>query len=330
MKIIAILFLYGIHYTSAFISNDIRVAINQKATQWNSQANFRCTRFKRPKTRSLINFHLNANLNLSKDVLMLMSTFSKSSKISKDTVVNLALKTSPSAYFLALVAAGIGMPISEDALCIFSGTILPIISSNQNNGYILSHTPSQLIAALYFGVVVSDLITFLIGRILKTGVLDPLRKKFGMKNDMFLVYENEDGRESRKSRSPKSQKLLSKLEKNGDYIGFVSRFSVGLRGPLMLLAGFSNRVTFLKYFIGSAVGGIVSLSVQLLIGYSLYYKGKYSPNFKTTASKTNCMSQLWNSLTPVSMVPFVLILAVVILVFQYKIHEEPTDSSVNI
>lgn len=40
----------------------------------------------------------------------------------------------------------------------------------------------------------------------------------------------------------------------------------------MILAGFSGKVSYAKYTLGTAVGGIISLTAQLLLGYSMRHK----------------------------------------------------------
>ena len=40
----------------------------------------------------------------------------------------------------------------------------------------------------------------------------------------------------------------------------------------MILAGFSGKVSFAKYTLGTAAGGIISLAAQLLLGYSMRHK----------------------------------------------------------
>jgi hypothetical protein len=67
----------------------------------------------------------------------------------------------------------------------------------------------------------------------------------------------------------KRDRIFYKLERAGDKIGFVIRFSVGLRGPMMLLTGFTGRVPFSKFLWGSSVGALATLSLQLGLGYSL-------------------------------------------------------------
>ena len=68
---------------------------------------------------------------------------------------------------------------------------------------------------------------------------------------------------------PGSSRMHRRLARCGDRIGFVTRLSIGVRGPLMLLAGFSGSVPFGRFALGSALGGVLSLSLQLLLGYWL-------------------------------------------------------------
>jgi len=72
--------------------------------------------------------------------------------------------------------------------------------------------------------------------------------------------------------SPKMRemdRILQKLEKAGDYAGFIIRFSVGMRTPMMLLTGFSGKIPFFKYATGTIFGALCSLSLQLLVGYTM-------------------------------------------------------------
>lgn len=41
---------------------------------------------------------------------------------------------------------------------------------------------------------------------------------------------------------------------------------------MMILAGFSGKVSFAKYILGTAGGGVITLSAQLLLGYSMRHK----------------------------------------------------------
>lgn len=187
-------------------------------------------------------------------------------------VTETAMQTPPVAYFLALMGAGCGAPVSEDALCIFAGTVLPTLSREKS---------LRLLVALYLGVIMSDVCTYFIGKSLRLGVLDPVRRKLGIMTDeevetVCALPENaidfspgELPAECRPKRRRKRDRLKEKLESSGDWVGFVIRLSVGMRGPLMLLTGFSGRVTLSKFIFGSALGGLVSLGLQLLLGYSM-------------------------------------------------------------
>ncbi len=62
---------------------------------------------------------------------------------------------------------------------------------------------------------------------------------------------------------------LAILEAVGDYAGFVIRLCMGMRLPMMLATGFSGRVPYAKYIVGTTVGAMVSLTLQLLTGFLL-------------------------------------------------------------
>ena len=138
------------------------------------------------------------------------------------------------AYFACLVAAGFGVPLSEDALCIFAGTILPTIWNED------PARSKRLLLALYGGIVVSDVITFTIGRLLKTNILKPLRNRMDLQtervnfcedngeiNEYDFDEDDEDEDEEvctiETPKLRKRDKILSKLESAGDYAGLVIR-----------------------------------------------------------------------------------------------------------
>lgn len=126
------------------------------------------------------------------------------------------------AYFLVLCAAGFGAPVSEDLLCIFAGTLLDKIQ-----------TPARrirLITALYLGVVISDLITFSIGRMMKVGLLEPLRKRMNLSSSSKEGASAPiAGNNGEAKRLRKRDKVLQKLKSAGDWAGFYARLSVGFR-----------------------------------------------------------------------------------------------------
>lgn len=216
----------------------------------------------------------------SPSLISSMTTLLQAFSQSTDSVTSILSSTPPLVYFLCLAIAGFGIPISEDALCIFVGTILPTIWVG-NPG-----RRNRLILALYGGVVLSDFITFTIGRFLKAGIMEPIRKRMNLQSERInfcdgddedmetisepVIVDEED--EFCQIDSPdlrKMDRILSKLEKAGNFAGFIVRFSVGIRTPMMLLTGYSGKVSFPKYALGTFVGAFCSLSLQLLLGWSM-------------------------------------------------------------
>ena len=209
-------------------------------------------------------------------------------------VKDLLINTKPSIYFTCLILAGMGVPLSEDALCIFVGSILPLVW-NDNPVF-----RTKILLALYFGIVLSDCITFSIGRIMGKGFLEPIRKRFDLRSERvtfcddldedensseeifdeeeddftLLEFETIDDQNEQDDRfceiaTPDlrtTDKELAILEKVGNYAGFVVRFAVGMRLPMMLAAGFSDKVPLNRFLLGTSIGALFSLSIQLLLG----------------------------------------------------------------
>jgi len=230
-----------------------------------------------------------------------ISTFSKVTTQSSTTAISqitdVALATPPLGYFTCLIAAGFGIPVSEDALCIFAGTVLPKLCSS--SVLVDARMKWKLLLALYAGVVLSDCITFGIGRMMRMGVMDPIRKRMNLgteqvefcEDEEIEVYqeEEEDWDEAtiisneaiEEGDAPdgfcvvetpdlkKRNTILEKIKRAGNYTGFLVRFSIGMRTPMMLLAGFSGTISFAQYALGTAVGAICSLSCQLGLGYAM-------------------------------------------------------------
>lgn len=205
-------------------------------------------------------------------------------------VKELLMNTSPSIYFTCLIVAGLGVPISEDALCIFVGSILPVVW-NENPVF-----RTKLLLALYFGIVLSDIVTFSIGRVMGMGLLEPVRKRMNLRTERIEFCEDEDDEEVKEMNVEEGEELsMTEEEENnlegndkfceiptpdlrskdksiailntvGNYAGFVVRFSVGMRLPMMLATGFSGKVPLNRFIVGTSIGAIFSLSVQLGLG----------------------------------------------------------------
>lgn len=181
-------------------------------------------------------------------------------RLSPAALSELAVATPPCAYLLALLSAGVGMPVSEDALCMVVGSILPAVSPAKR---------WRLIGSCYVGVVLSDLTTFCVGRALRRGLLEPVRRRLKLGSDGTTTTTDDDDTVAPPTRRRKRDRIKAKMEQAGDYVGFVVRLSVGMRGPLMLLTGFTDRVSSWKFCLGVMAGALVSLPVQLLVGYTM-------------------------------------------------------------
>ena len=139
----------------------------------------------------------------------------------------------------------------------------------------------RLLAALYAGIVLSDFVTFWIGRALRLGLFAPLAKRLKLndhgdddESNRLSVDENTSTNEESTSNqvimpATPTKTTLRRLQQAGDWAGFMIRFSVGTRGPLMLLAGFSNQIAFAKFAFGASLGAAITLPLQLYAGCAL-------------------------------------------------------------
>jgi hypothetical protein len=105
------------------------------------------------------------------------------------SIQDLLINTSPLIYFTCLLLAGLGLPISEDALCIFVGSILPSIWNEK------PIFRMKLILALYVGVVLSDIVTFWMGRIMGKGLLESVRKRLNVRMERIEFCEDDNEEE---------------------------------------------------------------------------------------------------------------------------------------
>nr|XP_043620701.1 uncharacterized protein LOC122592518 [Erigeron canadensis] len=160
-------------------------------------------------------------------------------------------------YFWLLMAAGCGLFISEEALNIWVGISIArmlsldgtrqsfIESFSINTPYILS-----TVLWVYWGVCISDMIPFYLGRLFKkSGASDDVCSKLGINEDKALG-------------------LTSLVQRYGNLIGFVERFSLGVRNPTAFFAGALD-ISPECFFAGVCCGGLITLPVQLGIGFLL-------------------------------------------------------------
>ncbi|KAL8546661.1 hypothetical protein ACS0TY_006401 [Phlomoides rotata] len=160
-------------------------------------------------------------------------------------------------YFWLLMAAGCGLFISEEALNIWVGISLArllsldgtwqslVDSFSRNAPYIIS-----TVLWVYWGVCISDMIPFYLGKIFRqSGASDDIRSKLGV------------GKE-------KATEITRMVQRYGNLIGFVERFSLGVRNPTAFIAGAMD-ISPECFFSGVCCGGLITLPLQLAIGFLL-------------------------------------------------------------
>ncbi|XP_019098130.1 PREDICTED: uncharacterized protein LOC104773130 isoform X2 [Camelina sativa] len=160
-------------------------------------------------------------------------------------------------YFWLLMAAGCGLFISEEALNIWVGITLArmltldgtwqsfVDSFSRNAPYILS-----TVSWVYWGVCISDMIPFYLGKLFRqSGASDDVCSKLGI------------GKE-------KAMSITHAVQKYGNLSGFVERFSLGMRNPTAFFAG-ALGISPECFFAGVCCGGLITLPLQLVIGFLL-------------------------------------------------------------
>ncbi|XP_020109861.1 uncharacterized protein LOC109725180 isoform X2 [Ananas comosus] len=160
-------------------------------------------------------------------------------------------------YFWLLMAAGCGLFISEEALNIWVGISLARSLSLNGNWQTLAtslsanaHFIVSTVLWVYWGVCISDMIPFYLGRAFRqTKASENLLSKLGI------------GKE-------KALSITRVVQKYGNLIGFVERFSLGVRNPTAFLAG-ALGISADCFFAGVCCGGLITLPLQLAVGFLL-------------------------------------------------------------
>ncbi|XP_042514496.1 uncharacterized protein LOC122089100 isoform X2 [Macadamia integrifolia] len=160
-------------------------------------------------------------------------------------------------YFWLLMAAGCGLFISEEALNIWVGISLARMlcldgtsksfaeSFSRNAPYIIS-----TVLWVYWGVCISDMVPFYLGKLFrKSGASDDICSKVGISKEKAL-------------------NITQVVQRYGNLIGFVERFSLGVRNPTSFLAG-ALGISSECFFAGVCFGGLITLPIQLGIGFLL-------------------------------------------------------------
>ncbi|XP_071697578.1 uncharacterized protein [Rutidosis leptorrhynchoides] len=167
-------------------------------------------------------------------------------------------------YFWLLMAAGCGLFISEEALNIWVGIsiarLLTLDGTRQSFVESFSRNAPHILSTVlwvYWGVCISDMIPFYLGRLFKkSGASDDVYSKLGINKDKALG-------------------LTRIVQRFGNLVGFVERFSLGVRNPTAFIAGALD-ISPEYFFAGVCCGGLITLPIQLGIGFLMRERPVFS------------------------------------------------------
>ncbi len=142
------------------------------------------------------------------------------------------------AVFLTLLLCGFGLPVPEDISLVSGGVIAGL-------GYANEHV---MFAVGMAGVLMGDGSVFLLGRIFGEKVL---RIPFVAR---FLTPE-------------RFSEVQEKFSKYGNWVVFMARFMPGLRMPIYLTAGTSDRISFFRFLFMDALAALISVPIWVYLGH---------------------------------------------------------------
>jgi membrane protein DedA with SNARE-associated domain len=151
------------------------------------------------------------------------------------------------AVFCVLVACGFGIPIPEDIALVAGGVICGLSA-----GTPYSISVNYMVFIALFGVLLGDGVMFGLGRYLGPRVT----RLPGLKH--IITPEN-------------YAKIQEKAHKHGDKILFVARFLPGLRAPIFIVSGISQRVSLLKFILMDGGAALISVPALVYLGYFFAY-----------------------------------------------------------
>ena len=142
------------------------------------------------------------------------------------------------AWFVGLRVGGMGVPIHEDITLVAGGVISCLGYSNVH----------AMFGVCMAGVLLGDLIMFMIGRHFGERAL---RWRWVA----FLLTPE------------RRVQVQQKFDRYGIRLLFVARFLPGLRSPVFIIAGWSRRVSLLKFLLLDGAAALISVPFWVYLGY---------------------------------------------------------------
>lgn len=141
------------------------------------------------------------------------------------------------AVFLVLLACGFGLPIPEDITLVSGGVISGL-------GYTNVH---WMLVVSMIGVLLGDSIMYWLGRIYGEKILKfPLIRSIVTPERLVAVQQ--------------------RFEKNGNMLLFFARFLPGLRAPIYMVSGITQRVSYTKFIVIDFFAAIISVPIWVYLG----------------------------------------------------------------
>lgn len=155
-----------------------------------------------------------------------------------EELINLFTQHDYLAVFMVLLICGMGVPIPEDITLVAGGVISGL-------GYSNVHVMFGVGMA---GVLIGDLIMFMVGRHYGENALR-------LRWVAWLV-------------TPARRELVQrKFDRYGNRLLFIARFLPGLRSPIFIIAGWSRRVSLLKFLLLDGAAALISVPFWVYLGY---------------------------------------------------------------
>ncbi|MDV6237111.1 DedA family protein [Leptospira ellisii] len=142
------------------------------------------------------------------------------------------------AVFLVLILCGFGLPVPEDISLVSGGVIAGLGKAD----------PHLMFLVGMAGVLLGDAAVFLVGRIYGVRVL---------RIPFFARIVTPE----------RFSKVQDKISKYGNWVTFMARFMPGLRMPIYLTAGTSDRISFYRFVALDFLAAIISVPVWVYLGY---------------------------------------------------------------
>lgn len=140
--------------------------------------------------------------------------------------------------FIILILCGFGVPIPEDITLVAGGLVSGLKATNV----------WIMLGVCFAGVLMGDASMYTIGRIFGYRIL---QIKFMRR---FITPE-------------RFESVQAQFEKYGIWVLFAARFMPGLRSPIFMAAGMSQRVPFAHFIIMDGLAALISVPVWVFIAY---------------------------------------------------------------